>query len=178
MSSGSSEQRHQAPQTDPVIVAVVASILGLLAWPPLLLGVILRLMLKHREFPLIVWFLVGFLGLGGLWLIIAHTGYIRSFQTMTKAILPSTRWSWNGAVQFAIHYMTPLWLDSLLVTPLCAALLELLLPKSLEERLLAQDRDEQAKHERATKRAKRKLQRLPAHIKEQAVIGVVVKSPK
>ena len=174
----SSDQASQSPLADALLVVGVVLVVGVLAWPPILLGSIVRLVLKRRDPPppIIVWVLLGLLGLGGLWLSVAVLGYVHVFVTMTHAIQPSSRWSWGGAVQFALHDLTPLWLESVLITPLCAAMLELVLPKSVEQRLLTQDRDEQAREVRAATHAKRKLERLPAQVNGQAVIGVVIHS--
>lgn len=174
----SADQGSQSPLADAFLLAMVVIAVGLLAWPPILFGSIVRLVLKRRDTPIIVWFLLGLLGLGGLWLMVALLGYVHAFVTMTHALQPSSRWSWGGAVQFALHDLTPLWLESVLITPLCVAVLELVLPKSVEQRLLSQDREEQARDLRAATHAKRKLAHLPEQVNGQAVIGVVIRSSK
>lgn len=180
MNTHSSDPRHPSQPAEIGLTVILAAMLTFLAWPPLLLGAILRLVLKRQGFPVLWWVLMGVVGLGGIWFIVALTGYVHALQAMTLAIqsAPQIKWSWAGAFSFVLHYLIPLWLESLPALPLCAATLELLLPKSLEERLLAQDQREQVAHERATRRARQTLQQIPMQIKGQAVIGVVIRSTK
>lgn len=109
---------------------------------------------------------------------VTSANFMQTFQMMMNAFPPLPRWNWLTGVHFFRGYVLPLWMRSLLVTPLCTALWELFLPSSMAEHLLDQDHKKQAMQGRATMRAKRAAQRVPAQIDGQAVIGVVVKSPK
>jgi hypothetical protein len=161
----------------PWLALALAAAFGLLAGPAIILGAVLRLALKRVGVPQLIWLLLALFGVGGGWLMLTHAGYAHALQIMAKALPPLSRWDWPTGLHFFLDYILPLWLRSLLVTPLCTTLWELFLPGSMEEQLLDHDREEQAVRDRATIRAKRAARRVPAQVGGQAVIGVVVKSP-
>jgi hypothetical protein len=175
MSNHTPEYDQKMP---PLLVLALAAVIGLLAGPAIILGAALRLVLKRIGGMPFVWFLMVLFGLVGFWLMVTFVGYPRVFQMMTTAFAHLHRWNWPTGMHFFWGYVLPLWTRSLLVTPLCTALWELFLHGSVEEQLLDQERREQALLDRATMRAKRAARRVPAKVRGQAVIGVVVKSQR
>lgn len=169
--------RENDQKLPPWLVLTLTATFGLLAGPAIVLGAVFRLALKRVRVPQLVWFLLALSGVGGAWLMLTHAGYAHALQIMARAFPPLSRWDWPTGLHFFLDYILPLWLRSLLVTPLCTTLWELILLGSMEEQLLDQDREEQALRDRTTMRAKRAARRVPAQVSGQAVIGVVVKSP-
>jgi hypothetical protein len=174
MSYRTTENDQKLP---PWLLLTLAATFGLLAGPSIVLGAVFRLALKRVGVPQLIWFLLALSGLGGAWFMLTHAGYAHALQIMARAFPPLSRWDWPTGLHFFLDYILPLWLRSLLLTPLCTTLWELILLGSLEEQLLDHGREEQAARDQATMRAKRAARRVPAQVGGQAVIGVVVKSP-
>src|SRR5437899_848496 len=117
------KQHYESPrqtQTDSSfpLLELVMAIAMLLAWPALLLGLLIGFAGKRWQFPLLAWGGLAVLGLGGLWLMCFHIGTIAALHIMIQHIPPLTTWAHLDTLRTFLPYMFPLWLRSVLVTPL------------------------------------------------------------
>ncbi len=171
-------QTHEPSQEALIPAGVIVLLVALiLAWPAVLLGLLVGWTIKRRELPALVWPLLLVLGLGGLWLIVTHLSYGSLFQAMTNAIPPFTRWNHLETWRTFLPFLFPLWVRSLLLLPL-GSLLIFLVPQSMEQHLLSQEKRAQARRERASYRASRLVARVPDQIKGHAVLGVSIDDPQ
>lgn len=176
------KQTHEAPRQTPADTAfpLTALLLGIalvLAWPALLLGLLIGLAGKRWQFPLLAWLGLTVLGLGGLWLLCFHTGTALALHRMIQHIPPFTSWSHLPVLLAFLPFLSPFWLRSLLITPLFALAVHLL-PTHMEEQLLRQERERVSAQERASRRAKRRVRRVPDQLEGKAVLGSIIRSSR
>lgn len=175
------KQTSEAPRqtaSDPMwpLTAFLLGVALVLAWPALFLGLLIGLAGKRWQFPLLAWLGLAVLGLGGLWLLCLHVGIMPIFNMMIRHIPPFTSWS-NGHVLLTfLPYLSPLWVRSLLVTPLFALVIHLF-PKRMEEHLLRQENERLSRQEQASRRAKRRLRRVPDQMDGKAILGTIIRQP-
>jgi heme exporter protein D len=165
--------------SDPMwpLMAFLLGVALTLAWPALFLGVLIGLAGKRWQFPPLAWLGLAALGLGGLWFLWLHVGMTLAFHVMIQHIPPFTSWSNLHVLWAFLPYLWPLWLRSLLVTPLFALVVHLL-PKRMEERLLRQESERLSRQEQASRRAKRRVRRVPDQMKGKAILGTIIRSSR
>lgn len=171
-----SPQQTRSPETWP-FTALVFAVALVLAWPALFLGLLIGLGGKHWSFPRLVWIGLAGAGLAGGWLLCMQVGTAAVLHTMIQHIPPFATWLHLDTVRAFLPYFVPLWLRSLLLTPLLALAIHLF-PQRMEEQLLRQERDRISRQERASRKAQRRLRHVPDQIKGQAVLGAIIHPPR
>jgi hypothetical protein len=176
------KQTYESPRqtsSDPLwpLTAFLLGVALVLAWPALFLGLLIGLAGKRWQFPLLAWLGLAVLGLGGLWLLCLHVGIMPIFNMIIRHVPPLTSWSNLHVLSAFLPYLSPIWVRSLLVTPLFALVIHLF-PKRMEEHLLRQENDRLSRQERASRRAKRRVRHVPDQIKEKAILGTIIRPPR
>jgi hypothetical protein len=168
--------RHQPAAYEwPGIALVVVLLLA--AWPNLLLAVMARLYIRRASHPYWWWAGAVCLGLAGAFLLYLHGDIYPLFRVELRDAV-SLFVNFNRAsIMRLLLAAWSVWLRSLLVFPLVAALMEFFSPKNLQEQLFAQERRRIARRERRRRRAARDVRKSPDQINGQAVLGVLIEDP-
>ncbi len=146
-----------------------------LAWPALLLGAITRLGIKNGTTNAqLSWVLTGiFGGACALFLYLYVNPYLFLlvlFHDVAPLFLHI------GGVTFRRFLVDalPVWERSVLLFPLCALVIELFSHTSLEQTLLSQERQRQARQTQKSKQSAIKVRKAPDHINGKGVLGALI----
>ena len=177
MRNTTASPQETQPESQFPLIALLIALALFLAWPAVVLGLSLGFWAKRRQVHTLVWLGLACLGLCCLWLLCLYVGYVPLLQAMVNAIPPFYHWNRLGVWGAFLPHLIPLWIRSLLLTPVCALSVHLF-PKGMEEELLSKERDRLTKQERASQRAKRRLRDVPDQIEGKAVLGAIIQTPR
>jgi hypothetical protein len=154
-------------------IALVVVVL-LAAWPDLLLAVVARLCIKRVSHPQWLWIGAACLGMAGAIFLYLHADIYPLIRAeLSDVVLLFLHFNRVSLTRFLLAAW-PVWVRSLLIFPLVAALMEFFSPKNLQEQLFAQERKRIARQERKRRQAARKVRRAPDQINGQGVLGVLI----
>ncbi len=168
----SPQERHNGP--DPWLLMLAA----LLAWPALLLGTLLRKLIKRDPARQTwYWLSLGLLAVGGLTFLVARANPYPLLPALVHDLVILFLHPGQPAITRLLEDALPLWERSLLLVPGLALVLELFGPKNFRASLLAQQRQQKAIQRQQSQRAARKAGKAPDQIHGQAVLGTVIDNP-
>jgi len=176
MSMNMNQQSKQDDSKSLEMILLLVSII--IAWPALLLGVVLRWQIKQRVIePFPYWMGAGVLGTLGTYWLASHANPYPLFLMMIHDIIPLVSHFGRSTLLRVMFDALPLWERSLLVCPWIVLVLELFSPKNLQAHLLAQERERRAIQTRKSKRAARRVVKAPTLINGKGVFGAVIDNP-
>jgi hypothetical protein len=168
----SPQERRSGPDPWLLLVAV------LLAWPALLLGALLRKLIKRdptRQHW--YWVSLGLLGAGGLVFLVTRANPYPLLPALVHDLVGLFLHAGPIALKRLVEAALPVWERSLLLMPGLTLVLELFGPKNFRATLLTQERQRKAIQIRQSQRAARKAGNAPDQIKGQAVLGALIDNP-
>ena len=154
------------------IVLIVVVMLA--AWPALLLAVFARLCIKRASHPQPLWIGAACLGLAGAIFLYLRADIYPLFRVELSDVVPLFLHFNRVSLTRLLLAAWPVWVRSLLVFPLVAALMEFFSPRNLQGQLFAQERKRLAGQEHKRRQAARKVRKTPDQINGQAVLGVLI----
>ncbi|HEY7418702.1 MAG TPA: hypothetical protein VH593_26220 [Ktedonobacteraceae bacterium] len=158
--------------------ALIILLVVLMVWPAMLLGVVVRFLVKWKApAPLLYWIGAGILGGVGAWFLYTHANTYPLLVTALSDVAPLAIHPSMITFTRFVRDALPLWERSLLLFPWCALLLELFGPKNLQARLLASERQRKASQEKKGRRAARKATSAPDQLHGHAILGALVDNP-
>jgi hypothetical protein len=167
------DDRHHATAYEWVEIALVVIVL-LAAWPALLLAVVARVCIKRASHPQWLWISAACFGLvGAIFLYLRADMYLLFRVELSDVVLLFLHFNRTSVIHLLLAAW-PVWVRSLLVFPLVAALMEFFSPKNLQEQLFAKERRRLVGQERKRRRAVRKARKAPDQINGQGVLGVLI----
>lgn len=172
MSTTNQDQHHADTIKWAEIVLIVVVLLA--AWPALLLAVVARLCIKRASHPHWLWIGAICLGLTGAVFLYFRTNIYPLFRVeLSDAILLCLHF--NRAFLMRLLFAAwPVWVHTLLLFPLVAALVEFFSTGDLQGQLFAQEQRRSARQERKRRQAARKVRKAPDQINGQGVLGVLI----
>jgi hypothetical protein len=158
--------------------AIIILLAVLMVWPAMLLGVLVRLLVKWKApAPLLYWIGTGILGGIGAWFLCTHANPYPLLVTALSDVAPLAIHPSMETLTRFVKDALPLWERSLLLFPWCTLLLEFFGPKNLHARLLASERQRKVNQEKKSRRAARKAIRTPDQIHGHAILGALIENP-
>ncbi len=154
-------------------IALVVVVL-LAAWPALLLAVVARLCIKRASHPQWLWISAACFGLAGAIFLYLRADIYPLFRVELRDVIPLFLHFNRVFLTRLLLAAWPVWVRSLLIFPLVAALMEFFSPRNLQEQLFAQERRRVAGQERKRRQAARKVRKAPDQINGQGVLGVLI----
>lgn len=151
-----------------VVVVVLA------AWPALLLAVVARLCIKRAGYPQWLWIGAACFGMAGAIFLYLRADIYPLFRAELRDVVPLFLHFNKTSIIRLLLAAWPVWVRSLLVFPLVAALMEFFSPKTLQGQLFAQEQKRLERQERKRRRAARKVRKSPDQINGQGVLGVLI----
>ncbi len=149
----------------------------LLAWPALFVGFLLRAVLKQSTNPRLHWLLATGLGLSAAAFLYLRGNIYPLVLAEANHVVPLILHTSGATVMQLLTSAWPVWFRSILLSPLVAALIEFFSAKSLEVRLLTQERQRRSRQQRTSHQAARRVRKAPTQIHGQAVFGAVIEDP-
>jgi hypothetical protein len=171
-------QEQRTPENGKGLEMFLVFVAFVLAWPALLLGVVIRWQIKQRTTdPFPYWLGAGVVGACGAIVLITQVNPSPFFFPVMNDITPLVfHMGMSTLKQFALDAL-PLWERSILVFPWFSLLLELFGPKNLQASLLAKERHRQALQIRKSQRAARRAAKAPDQINGHAILGALIDDP-
>jgi hypothetical protein len=149
----------------------------ILAWPALLLSVVARWQIRKHTTEQYPYWIAGAIGfIGALWLATHANPYPFLLTTLHDIVPLMFHLGMATFTRFMVDAL-PLWERSLLLSPLCTVLLELFGTKSLQTRLLDQERQRRAAQAKKSQDAARKAAKAPDQINGKMVLGPLIDNP-
>ncbi len=172
MSTENQDQHHEATGKLAEIALVVVVLLA--AWPALLLAVVARLCIKRASHPHWLWIGAACFGLAGAIFLYLRADIYPLFRVELSDVIPLFLHFNRVSLIRWLLAAWPVWVRSLLVFPLVAALMEFFSPRNLQGQLFAQERKRLEGQERKRRQAARKVRKAPDQINGQGVFGVLI----
>jgi hypothetical protein len=158
--------------------ALIILVAILMVWPAVLLGLVVRFLVKWKApDPLPYWLGAGILGGIGVWFLCTHAN---PYPLLLVALPDLAPLAIHPGIATLTHFVKdafPLWERSLLLFPWCTLLLEFFGPKNLQARLLANERQRKASQEKKGRRAARRATRAPDQLHGRAILGALIDNP-
>ena len=149
-----------------------------IAWPALLVGVVVRWQIKHRcTDPSPYWIGAAAIGACGALLLVTRENPYPFLLRAVNDITPLLLQMGSGTLTRFVLDIAPVWERSVLVFPWLMLVLELFSPKNLQATLLAQERHRRAMQARKSTHAARRVHKAPDQINGKGVLGALIDNP-
>jgi hypothetical protein len=149
-----------------------------IAWPALLLSVVVRWQIKHRcTDPSPYWIGAAAIGACGALLLVTRENPYPFLLTAANDITPLLLQTSSATLTRFVRDCIPLWERGVLVFPWLMLALELFSPKNLQATLLAQERHHRAMQASKSKHAARRVHNAPDQINGKGVLGALIDNP-
>lgn len=174
-----STEKNQTGESDSsrfkIVLLLIAAVI---AWPALLFGAVVRLLIKQRTTnPQPYWILASLLSVVGCLFFYIYGNPYPFLLALFHNVVPLLFHLDNTTLRGFFLELLPLWERSVLLFPLCTLVIELFSPKSLEQTLLAHERQRKARQVQKSKQTARKLRKAPNQINGKGVLGALIEDP-